>query len=99
FFCIFLFLLMARGYATQLPLTAKDVGLMLRGGYSSASVMQELPTRHFVDTLDAAKEEMLVKAGATPDLMAALNNGTYSLSREQNAIAQQMMSDQAKRRE
>ena len=71
---------------------------MLRSGYSSAGVMRELSQRHFLDTLDPAKEEMLVKAGASAELIAALNDGTYALSPEQNAAAQQKIVDQAKRR-
>jgi len=61
--------------------------------------MQELSVRHFADTLDAPKEKMLVQAGASADLINALKNGTYSLSAEQMAIAQQQIVDQAKRRE
>ncbi len=79
-------------------MTAKDVGLMLRAGYSSNALMQELSVRYFADTLDEAKEKTLIQAGASAELINALNSGTYSLSAEKMAVAQQQMADQAKRR-
>lgn len=66
--------------AAALPLTSKDVSLMLRSGYSSVTVMEELSKRHFGDTLDAVKESALVKVGATPALIDALKDGTYAVS-------------------
>ena len=75
--------------AGQLPLTVNEIGLMLRSGYSSNSLMQELSTRHFADTVDEAKEKTLVKAGASTDLIAALKSGIYSLSPEKTAAVQQ----------
>src|SRR5712692_3047095 len=82
----------------QLPMTTKDIGLMLRAGYSSSAVIQELATRHFADTLDAAKEKTLIEAGAATGLITALKSGTYSLSPQQMAVAQQQIADQGKRR-
>ena len=79
-------------------MTAKDVGLMLRAGYSSNAVMKELSVRYFADTLDEAKEKTLVQAGASAELINALKSGSYSLSAEKMAVAQQQMADQAKRR-
>jgi len=97
--CLFLTWIIVVARAGPLPMTARDVGLMLRAGYSSPAVMQELSVRHFADALDAPKERMLVQAGASADLISALKNGTYSLSPEQTAIAQQQMVDQARRRQ
>lgn len=71
---------------------------MLRSGDSSAVVKQELSKRHFVGAVDPTNEAMLTKAGASAELIAALKNGTYSLSAEQSAAAQQQIVDQAKRR-
>src|SRR5713226_4034714 len=82
----------------QLSMTAKDVGLMLRAGYSNNALMQELSARYFADTLDEAKEKTLVQSGASAELITALKSGTYSLSAEKMAVAQQQMADQAKRR-
>jgi nucleoredoxin len=93
-FLIFIF----AAQAGQLPMTAKDVGLMLRAGYSSNALMQELSARYFADTLDEAKEKALVQAGASAELINVLKSGTYSLSAEKMVAAQQQMADQAKRR-
>jgi nucleoredoxin len=84
--------------ANALPLTAKDVGLMLRSGYSNASVTRELSKRHFVGGLDAASESGLIKAGASPELIAHLNDGTYALPAVDSAKAEQKMSDLVERR-
>ena len=92
----FLWLFVAQ--AGQLPLTVKEISLMLRAGYSSNTLMHELSVRHFADTLDATKEKMLGDAGASPQLLDALRAGTYSLSPQQMAAAQEKIVDQAKRR-
>jgi nucleoredoxin len=85
--------------AGQLPLTVKEISLMLRSGYSSNAVIQELASRHFADKLDDPdKEKTLTQSGASPELMAALKSGTYSLSPEQMTIAQQQIADKTKRR-
>lgn len=84
--------------AAQLPLTAKDVSLMLRTGYSSNSVAQELSVRRFADTLDSTKETMLVQAGAPPDLVNALKSGTYSVPAEEVARSKEQMAAEAGRR-
>ena len=79
--------------ASALPLTAKEVGLMLRSGYSSASIERELTQRHFVGSLDLQQEETLIKAGASADLIAGINSGAYALSAEESAKAEQQISD------
>jgi nucleoredoxin len=96
FLGFFLFVLATE--AGQLPLTVSELSLMLRSGYSSNSVMQELAQRHFVDTIDAAKETALLSAGASPELVAALKSGTYSLSAEQTAAALQQIDVETRRR-
>jgi nucleoredoxin len=96
FLGLFLFALAIQ--AGQLPLTVRELSLMLRSGYSSNSVMQELAQRHFVDTIDAAKETALLSAGASPELIAALKSGTYSLSAEQTVAALQQMDVETRRR-
>ena len=77
--------------AGQLPLTVNEISLMLRSGYSSSALMQELSTRHFADTVDEAKEKTLVKAGASAELIAALKSGNYSLSPEKTAAVQEQV--------
>jgi len=86
------------GHAAQLPLTTKEIGLMLRMGYSASALTQELSTRRFADTLDTVKEAQLTKAGASAELIAALKNGTYSVSPGEIARAQAQLAAQAERR-
>jgi nucleoredoxin len=98
---VFVFLISLGAWSAQakpLPLTTSEVGLMLRGGYSNASVMRELSTRRFADTLDATKEGTLVKAGANADLIGALNSGAYAVAPQEAARAQEEMAVQAKRK-
>src|SRR6266853_2292770 len=84
--------------AGQLPLTVNEIGLMLRSGYSSNSLMQELSTRHFADTVDEAKEKTLVKAGASAELIAALKSGIYSLAPEKTTAIQKQIAIEAQHR-
>jgi nucleoredoxin len=84
--------------ARSLPLTASEVGLMLRSGYSSEAVMGELATRRFADSLDAAVEKNLVKSGATAALVQALKSGNYSVSPDEAIRAQTELAAQAQRR-
>src|SRR5260370_1532876 len=84
--------------AGQLPLTVSEISLMLRAGYSSNSLMQELSTRHFADSVDETKENALIKAGASAELIAALKSGLYSLSPAKNAVVRHQMPGAAQRR-
>jgi len=84
--------------AGQLPLTVSEIGLMLRTGYSSNSLMEELSKRHFADSLDDAREQALVKAGASAELIAALKSGIYSLSPEKVAAVQDQIAAEAQHR-
>jgi nucleoredoxin len=95
---LFFFVAVFASRATQPPLTAKDIGLMLRTGYSSGAAMQELAVRRFADTLDQTKEAMLIQAGATPALIGALKSGTYSVPPEQANAAKEKLEAEAKRR-
>jgi nucleoredoxin len=93
-FCLFAF----AALAGQLPLTVSEIGLMLRSGYSSNAVMQELSKRHFADSIDETKEGTLVKAGASAELIASLKSGIYSLSPEKTAVVQQEIAAQEQQR-
>ncbi len=84
--------------AGQLPLTVSEIGLMLRSGYSSKLLMQELSIRHFADTVDEAKEKTLVKAGGSAELIAALKSGIYSLTPEKTAVVQEKIAAAEQRR-
>ena len=85
-------------HAAQPPFTAKDVGLMLRAGYSSGAVMKELATHRFADTLDQSNETALIQAGATPELISSLKSGTYAVPPEQANAAKEQLAAEAKRR-
>jgi len=91
-------LLVFAAKAGQLPLTVSEIGLMLRSGYSSTSLMQELSKRHFADAVDEAKEKTLVKAGASAELVVALKSGIYSLSPEKTAAVQEQLAGAEQRR-
>ena len=91
-------LLVFGAQAGQLPLTVNQIGLMLRAGYSSNSLMHELSTRHFANTVDETNEKVLVKAGASAELIAALKSGIYSLSPEKTAAVQQQIAAEEQRR-
>jgi len=97
-FYLSLFIFAFAAQAGQLPLTVGEISLMLRAGYSSKSLIQELSTRHFADTLDQAKETALIKAGASQELIAALESGTYSLSAEKTEAVLKQMETEALRR-
>lgn len=59
--------------------------------------MKELSTRRFVDVLDEGKEKTLMDAGASQELIAALKNGSYSLSADKTAAVLERMEDEAQR--
>src|SRR5689334_19095985 len=80
--------------AGPMPLTAKEISLMLRSGYSSKAVLEELTKRKFGDTLDTMKETQLIHAGGSPELLLALKSGAYSVSAEELARLQQQVQQQ-----
>jgi len=89
-----LLLILAFSFASALsavsgvvPLSANDISLMLRSGYSSEAVLRELSTRHFADTLDPGMEKQLIHAGAKAELIQALRSGAYQLSASEIAAA------------
>jgi len=70
----------AHNLFADLALTVKDIGLMLRSGYSSKAILADLATRHFTETLDANHEAYLLDLHASPELIAALKSGQFSAS-------------------
>jgi nucleoredoxin len=84
--------------AKTVPLTAKEIGLMLRTGCSNEAVMHELSTRHFADTCDDATKKMLTQSGASPALINALNSGAYAVPPGQAARTQEQLAAESKRR-
>src|ERR1700719_46541 len=80
-----------------MPLTAKEIGLMLRSGYSSEAVMRELSARHFADSFDSTVEKQLVQLGADQSLIDALRSGAYRLSPLEMAAAKEKLTQQGQR--
>lgn len=66
--------------AGSLPLTNKEIMLLLRSGYSSDSVLMEVQSRHVLDRLDPAAKKSMIEFGANGQLVAALESGTYTVS-------------------
>src|SRR5438105_1475107 len=81
-----------------MPLTAKEIGLMLRSGYSSEAVMRELSARHFADSFDSTVEKQLVQSGANQSLIDALRRGTYNLSSSEMAATKEKLADKEQRK-
>jgi thiol-disulfide isomerase/thioredoxin len=77
--------------ATSPPLSNKEIGLMLRSGYTSEGVLAEITTRRVLDMLDPATKKSLLDFGASPQLIGALESGSYAVSSSEV--------DQAKKRE
>ena len=82
-------------FAGALPLTEKEISLMLRSGYSNEAVIHELSTRHFADTFDAATEKQLGQAGANAALLDALRSGSFQASAAEISAAQEKINAQA----
>jgi len=79
-FCFFVSVGLA--VAGLLPLTTSELSLMLRSGYTIPTIEGELTTRHFADELDEAKRKQLLKAGATPELLEAIESGKFAVPNE-----------------
>lgn len=95
-----IFLLLAsvcRAICGPMPLTAKEIGLMLRSGYSSNAVLRELSARHFADSFDSTVEKQLVQAGADQSLIDALRSGAYQLSPSEMAAAKEKLTQEEQR--
>jgi len=86
--CLF-FLSVLAAAAGSVPLTVKEVGLMLRSGYSSDAVLRELATRHFADAFDSTVEEQLKRAGANETLLNALRTGSYAATASEISAAKE----------
>jgi nucleoredoxin len=96
---ILLFALAALGFAGNVsPLSLKDVSLMLRSGYSSAAVEQELAQRHFLGSLDSNGEKNLLQAGASPSLINGLKSGAFAVPAADVAAAKADLAVKEQRR-
>ena len=95
--CFFTFSILA-AQAGSAPLTAREVGLMLRSGYSSDAVLRELATRHFADVFDATVEEQLKRAGASDSLLNAMRTGSYAAAASEVSAARDKLAAQEKQK-
>ncbi len=86
-----------RAICGPMPLTAKEIGLMLRSGYSSEAVMRELSARHFADSFTPAVEKQLVQSGADRSLIDALRSGAYGLSPSEMAAVKEKLAGEKQR--
>jgi hypothetical protein len=75
------------------PLTVKEIGLMLRSGYSSETILRDLSVRHFAGTFDLAAEEQLRQSNASSALIDALKSGNNAASEEELAKARKRIAD------
>ena len=80
---------------------------MFRSGYTISTIEAELSTRHFADELDEAKRKQLFKAGATSELLEAIESGKFAVPKqdfekthrkmEENDRQRALVSEQAKK--
>ena len=71
---------------------------MLRSGYSVPTIEAELTTRHFADQLDETKRNQLIKAGATAELLDAIESGKFAVPKGELEKARQRIDDQERER-
>lgn len=69
---VLLLAVVAAGTGGDAPLTSLDVVRFLRAGISERTILSELQTRGFAETLDPAREASLREAGASETLVAAV---------------------------
>lgn len=80
--------------SSVMPLTAKEIGLMLRSGYSSETILRELSARHFGDEFNSEIEKQLIRAGANSALIEGLRSGTYAVPTAEIAAAKAKLAAQ-----
>jgi hypothetical protein len=94
FFAVVLLTSATSLWCGALPLTMKEVGLMLRSGYSSEAVLREVSTRKLSDACDEAMEKQLKQVGATAALVNALRNPAYQVSTSQPSVVRRPQTTQ-----
>jgi len=75
--------------AGTVPLTGKDIVLMLRMGYSTEDVVRELEAKHFVGPLDANSEAQIRNLNGSSKLLDTLKSGQLNATKEEVAQAEQ----------
>jgi nucleoredoxin len=89
----------ATAAAGSLPLTNKEIALMLRSGYSSESVLAEIQSRHVREALDPTTKKAFVEFGASQPLIAALESGAWVVSNSEADHARARDAEVAARRQ
>jgi nucleoredoxin len=92
-------LLAAIAVADSLPLTNKEIALMLRSGYSSASILAEIQSRHVREALDPATKKAFIEFGGSQSLIAALESGVWLTSNSEADRAKAREAEVATRRQ
>lgn len=75
-------------------LTLEEISLMLRAGYSSKTILEDISIQHFHGTFDAEAERDLIQLRASPDLIEALKSGKYTASESENRAKQESIEQQ-----
>jgi hypothetical protein len=75
--------------AGTLPLTGKDIVLMLRMGYSTEDIVRDLEARHFAGPLDANSEAEIRDLNGSSKLLDTLKSGRFNATKEEVAQAEQ----------
>ena len=70
-------------HAVPPPMSAKDVALLARSGYTDDEIIAEVQKRHFAVPIDAAMEQAMFNGGATKGLIGKLKSGNFVLTAEQ----------------
>jgi hypothetical protein len=66
---------------------------MLRSGYTSETILRDLPNRHFADKVDPTADKELREANASPALIDALKSDNNAASAEEVAQARQRIAE------
>ena len=83
-------------HAVPPPMSAKDIALMARSGYTEAEIFAEVQKRHFAAPIDAAMEKAMLEGGAPAALIAKLKAGNFVLTADQQvALARRAAEERA----
>lgn len=67
---------------------------MLRSGYSSEAILEDLKSRHLAETLNSEWEEQLRKDNASPALISALKSGNNAASHDEKVELKRFQEEQ-----
>lgn len=71
------------------PVSIKELDLLVRMRTPDQEILRELDQRRLLAPLDAASEQMLIKNGATPDLIQHIKTGNFTVPVEDAIRLQQ----------